>query len=133
MEDGTGSMEVRQWIDQTETASDAQKRRELVPDMYVRVNGRLNNFGNKISCVAFQIRPITDFNEITYHFLETIHVHLSLTKPAAVRHMAENILLDRVLTLFLFLFFYRAPRVRVVARACISIKETKAPAFTLRS
>jgi len=32
--------------------------------------------------VAFLIRPVTDFNEVTYHMLEAIHCHISSTKSA---------------------------------------------------
>lgn len=50
-------------------------------DTYVRVNGKLNSFNNRITFMAHQIRPITDFNEISYHFLETIRTHLTFTRP----------------------------------------------------
>lgn len=54
------------------------------PDTYVRVNGRINSFSNRVSVVGHSIRPITDFNEITYHLLDTIHTHLTFAKPSAV-------------------------------------------------
>lgn len=57
----------------------------ISPDMYVRIYGRLNNFNNRINCVAFSIRPVTDFNEISYHFLDAIHTHLTFTKASPVR------------------------------------------------
>ncbi|KAF7729440.1 replication factor A protein 2 [Apophysomyces ossiformis] len=83
MEDGTGLIEVRRWVEQNETAEETQQRRELVPDLYVRVYGRLNNFNNRISCVAFAIRPITDYNEISYHFLDAIYTHVTFTRPSS--------------------------------------------------
>ncbi|KAG0165234.1 replication factor A protein 2 [Apophysomyces sp. BC1034] len=83
MEDGTGVIEVRRWVESNETAEETQRRRELVADLYVRVYGRLNNFNNRISCIAFAIRPITDFNEISFHFLDAIHTHVSLTKTGS--------------------------------------------------
>jgi hypothetical protein len=48
--------------------------------MYVRVVGHLRSFANKRSVVAFRIQPITDSNEITYHYLETLYVHLGNTR-----------------------------------------------------
>lgn len=50
-------------------------------DTYVRVNGRLNAFGNRVTVVSHAIRRITDFNEITFHYLDAIHTHLTLVKP----------------------------------------------------
>lgn len=50
-------------------------------DTYVRVSGKMNSFNNRITFMAHQIRPITDFNEISYHFLETIRSHLAFTRP----------------------------------------------------
>lgn len=84
IEDGTGALEVKRWIDQAETAENAAERRELQTDMYVRVFGRPNQFNGKISVVSYRIVPITDFNEISYHFLDAIRTHLRLTKGSPV-------------------------------------------------
>lgn len=32
-------------------------------------------------------RPVTDFNQITLHFLECIHVHLDNTRPKVMAHL----------------------------------------------
>jgi len=40
----------------------------------------LKNFSERRYVLAFSIRPIQDFNEITHHFLETIFAHLYNTK-----------------------------------------------------
>lgn len=32
--------------------------------------------------MAHKMRPITDFNEISYHFLEAIRTHLTFTRPS---------------------------------------------------
>jgi replication factor A2 len=53
-------------------------------DTYVRVNGRLNTYSNRTTVVAHSIRPITDFNEITYHLLDAIQTHLLFAKPSQV-------------------------------------------------
>ncbi|KAI8145652.1 hypothetical protein BJV82DRAFT_601752 [Fennellomyces sp. T-0311] len=83
IEDGTGIIEVRLWLDQSETAEDAEKRRVLTEDTYVRVFGRLNSFGNKTSVIAFRIRPITEFNEINYHFIEATLAHVTFTSKSS--------------------------------------------------
>lgn len=49
-------------------------------DQYVRIVGRINSFNDRINVMAFSIRPITDFNEITYHLLDTIYNHLNFSK-----------------------------------------------------
>ncbi|OBZ81776.1 Replication factor A protein 2 [Choanephora cucurbitarum] len=82
IEDGTGAIDVRKWVDQNETPEDADARRELTVDTYVRVNGRLNHFSNRTTVVAHTVRPIIDFNETTYHFLDAIRTHLLFTKDS---------------------------------------------------
>jgi len=73
VEDGTGSIEVRIWLDAEEHSDN---RPQFRPGNYVRVIGNLRSFMNKKSIIAFRLLPITDFNEITYHFIEVIYVHL---------------------------------------------------------
>ena len=90
LDDGTGSLEARQWVD-----SDAEEStsgieyvyciccflqclmisctREL---RYVKVNGTLKSFGKKRYINATQIRHITDPHEIYFHILESIYVTL---------------------------------------------------------
>ncbi|KAI8091146.1 uncharacterized protein B0P05DRAFT_529009 [Gilbertella persicaria] len=82
IEDGTGAVDVRKWIEQNETPEEADARRELMVDTYVHVNGRLNSFSNRTTVVAHAIRPITDYNEITFHFLDAIRAHLIFSKPS---------------------------------------------------
>ena len=40
----------------------------------------MKSFQDNRSVVAFSLMPVTDFNEITYHMLDTIYSHLALTK-----------------------------------------------------
>lgn len=56
-------------------------------DTYVRVNGRINSFSSRVSVVGHFIRPIVDFDEITYHLLDTIHTHMKFAKPTSVSDM----------------------------------------------
>ena len=46
---------------------------------YVRVCGTVRSFGGKKSVVAFKMVPVLDMNELTYHLLEVIHSHASLS------------------------------------------------------
>jgi hypothetical protein len=53
---------------------------------YVRVIGNMRSFIDARSVLAFRVMPITDYNEVTYHFLDVIHVHLAVLKGELVRH-----------------------------------------------
>ncbi|KAI8645892.1 hypothetical protein BD408DRAFT_411222 [Parasitella parasitica] len=90
IEDGTGAIDVRKWIEPSETPEEADARRTLLVDTYVRVNGRLNSYNNRISVVAHSMRPVTDFNEINYHFLDAIQTHFLFVKPGSSAHFRRN-------------------------------------------
>ncbi|KAL1917759.1 uncharacterized protein VTP21DRAFT_3593 [Calcarisporiella thermophila] len=77
VEDGTGSIDVRKWIDNEETE---EVDTELRTGVYVRVIGNLNRFGNKQHLGVYHMEPIRDFNEVTFHMLECIATHLYFTK-----------------------------------------------------
>lgn len=79
LDDGTGIMEVKVWID-AEAYENPDKKPEPVEQAYVRVWGRLKQFNNKRHVGATIVRPIQDFNEIQYHLLEATVVHLHFTK-----------------------------------------------------
>jgi hypothetical protein len=59
----------------------------------VRVIGHLRSFMSKRNVMAFRIIPITDFNELTMHFLEVIHAHLYNTRGPAVRILQRRLCL----------------------------------------
>jgi len=78
LDDGTGMIDVKQWID-----SDAPvETRKPTPKegQYIRVYGRLKSFNSKRHVGAHVVRPIEDFNEISMHLLEATYVHLFFTK-----------------------------------------------------
>jgi len=81
VDDGTGVVEVRYWLDDD---GDMDNSSAVIGEgTYVRVYGHMRNFQGKKNVVAFTVRPVTDYNEITYHLLETIFVHLHRTKGQA--------------------------------------------------
>ena len=49
---------------------------------YVRVVGKIRNFQGSKQVVAFDVRPVKDFNEITYHLINSVQVHLQHTTQA---------------------------------------------------
>ncbi|KAL6899553.1 hypothetical protein ACP4OV_006211 [Aristida adscensionis] len=64
LDDGTGRIDVNRWNGN-----------------YVIVNGGLKGFQGKRHVVAYSVRRVKNFNDITHHFLHCIHVHLELTRP----------------------------------------------------
>lgn len=79
LDDGTGVIDVKKWID----AEKPDSIQDFAPGTYVRVFGRLQSFNNKRQVGAHYIRPIEDYNEVSYHLLEATYVHLALTKGPA--------------------------------------------------
>lgn len=57
-----------------------QRRAELREGIYVRVFGSLRIYNSECQIISFSTRPITDFNEVTYHMTQVIFQHLHLTK-----------------------------------------------------
>jgi hypothetical protein len=52
------------------------------PGVYVRLVAYLQIFADAIQLNAVRMVPLEDFNEITYHNLEAIYIHLLHTKGA---------------------------------------------------
>ncbi|KAF2999070.1 replication factor A protein 2 [Neopestalotiopsis sp. 37M] len=77
IDDGTGIIEVKQWLDADKKDKTSHELME-----YVRVYGRLKSFNNKRHVGAHAVRACTDYNEVSYHLLEATYVHLSFTKGA---------------------------------------------------
>lgn len=75
LDDGTGRIDVRIWLD---SQNDVQARKKAAwrEGIYVCIVGRLVSFNERRSVVAFHIKPVTDFNQVTHHFLQAIYVHL---------------------------------------------------------
>ncbi|KAI9031596.1 hypothetical protein CLU79DRAFT_715263 [Phycomyces nitens] len=82
VEDGTGAIDVVFWGNQGDTEEVLAKRREMTVNTYVRIWGRPHSFGKHTNCSAFTVRPIVDFNDISYHFIECVHTHLTFTKDS---------------------------------------------------
>ncbi|RMZ88984.1 hypothetical protein DV736_g3775, partial [Chaetothyriales sp. CBS 134916] len=100
VDDGTGIVDVKQWIDseagdydndddsnagdmeidsgdvkrqaqaEAEKTKAGRKKKEIKEDDYVRVWGRLKDFNGKRHVGSHVIRLVSDYNEINYHLLE---------------------------------------------------------------
>ncbi|MCJ1399728.1 replication factor A protein 2 [Xylographa trunciseda] len=86
LDDGTGSIEVKQWIDSDAPKYDEHgdpvrsEKAELKVGEWARCWGRLKAFNNRRHVGAHVIRPVQDKNEINYHLLEATFAHLYFTR-----------------------------------------------------
>lgn len=80
--DGTGYIDVRQWLDSSDDESG--KTEGIEQDKYVSVIGSMKIFGGKRHISAQSIRPIEDFNEVYHHLLKALEVSLLMRNPGAV-------------------------------------------------
>ncbi|TGZ83158.1 replication protein A, subunit RPA32 [Ascodesmis nigricans] len=78
VDDGTGKCDVKQWKD-LEEGGDNNTAQSLM-GQYVRVIGHLKTHNNKRHISAFAILPVKDYNEVQYHLLEAVYIHLYLTR-----------------------------------------------------
>lgn len=84
LDDGTGTVEVKQWID-ADAASDisdptSPSKPKLVVNEWARVWGRLKAFNDRRHVGAHVIRPIENKMDIMYHLLEATYVHLYFSR-----------------------------------------------------
>jgi len=82
IDDGTGKIDVRHWVEIDDNNYLQEQHNRLTDGAYVRVIGHLRAFHKKRNIMAFRIHPLEDMNELTFHLLEVIHVHLFNTKGA---------------------------------------------------
>ncbi|KAF2189496.1 replication protein A, subunit RPA32 [Zopfia rhizophila CBS 207.26] len=80
VDDGTGSIEVKLWVDTDAAEQPNSNKPKLVENAYCRVWGKLKSYNNKKHVGAHIIRPVEDYNEISYHLLEATAVHLYFTR-----------------------------------------------------
>jgi replication factor A2 len=77
IEDGTGSLDVRRWIDENNsTAGEETAKFNLLKDKYVIVTGALRDFNQKKNVQHATVSEVTDHNQIIYHNLSAINVHI---------------------------------------------------------
>jgi replication factor A2 len=80
LDDGTGSIEVKQWVDTDTADQNNPVKAKLVEGAYCRAWGKLKSFNDRRSVGATIIRPVEDMNEVSYHLLEATAVHLYFTR-----------------------------------------------------
>jgi replication factor A2 len=80
LDDGTGSIEVKQWVDSDAVDQPNPEKAKLVEGAYCRAWGKLKSFHDRKTVGAQIIRPVEDMNEVSYHLLEATAVHLYFTR-----------------------------------------------------
>ncbi|AQK72913.1 Replication protein A 32 kDa subunit A [Zea mays] len=91
LDDGTGKIDVNRWENE---ASDAKEMADANNENYVIVIGGLKGFQGKRHVVAYAVRRVTNFNEITCHFLHCIQVHMELTGLKVDGNYISNLVLS---------------------------------------
>ncbi|KAF9920910.1 replication factor A protein 2 [Linnemannia zychae] len=77
IEDGTGVTEAKKYPSDYD---DTEELNSIIEGTYVRIVGAIKNFNQKQYIQAHSIRLISNMNEITYHNLEVLCVHVSATR-----------------------------------------------------
>ncbi|KAM0834701.1 hypothetical protein ACQ4PT_063414 [Festuca glaucescens] len=102
LDDGTGMIEMKRWDNET---FDTEEMKLVKDGDYVIVIGGLKDFQGKRQVTAFSVRLVTNYNDITHHFLHCIYVHLDLARPkpptsSASGNTAGKELSDLVMSVF---------------------------------
>ncbi|XWS60809.1 hypothetical protein CRYUN_Cryun07bG0069300 [Craigia yunnanensis] len=77
VDDGTGWVECTKWIHEH---VDSIEENAISIGMYVRVYGQLKSIQSRRTLHTISFRPVIDFNEIAYHFIECIYTYMYNTK-----------------------------------------------------
>eukprot|EP00873_Tetraselmis_striata_P009563 jgi/Tetstr1/429827/TSEL_019694.t1 len=80
LDDGSGTLDVRYWVDSDDSELMQQNKAQWRVDAHVRIHGHVRSFNGERQVVAYSIRTITDFNEVTYHYLQAIFQHEHITR-----------------------------------------------------
>ena len=75
IEDGTGIIDAKEWVNDKDGASAAARREKIVSNVYVRAFGMIRTFNGTTSLQCYHISMLADVNEMTSHYLETILTH----------------------------------------------------------
>ncbi|XP_071718908.1 replication protein A 32 kDa subunit A-like [Rutidosis leptorrhynchoides] len=89
--DGTGNLECKTWLNEP---FDKLQIEAISEGIYVHVDGHLKSFNGERHIDVFSVRPVTNFDEITFHFIACIHNHVRTTKDQKKqgndRNVSEN-------------------------------------------
>ncbi|GKY94133.1 hypothetical protein MPSEU_000379400 [Mayamaea pseudoterrestris] len=74
IEDGTGLIDSKQWIDDSDSTGLAEIRKQtLRENVYLKIVGTVRDYDGKKTIVADSIRPLSTGNEIAHHMLSVVY------------------------------------------------------------
>ena len=74
LEDGTGLIEVKQWLDDNDPTIVGDLRKEtLKENSYVKVVGQIKDYDGKKLLVANSVRAVSTGNELSHHMLQVVY------------------------------------------------------------
>lgn len=76
--DGTGILECKSFIEKEGLG--AAKYADCVEQALVKVHGNIRIYEGNKSLMIYHMSVVTDWNELTHHLLESIHIHLRNTQ-----------------------------------------------------
>ena len=84
LDDGSGRTDGRYWSHAEDTEAGHNEAHSWQAGVYVRIVGNIRRFKTSTtnSLVVLSVQPIIDHNEITFHMLEAISVHLENLRAA---------------------------------------------------
>lgn len=77
LDDGTGRIGCKRWVNE---AFDKRQMENIENGMYVQLVGHLRTFKGNTEILAFSVRPVSNFDEVTLHFVECIYQHIQNNK-----------------------------------------------------
>jgi hypothetical protein len=77
VDDGSAQIDVKMWLDSADPNQFLlQKSEDWQPGVYVKVVGAIRLFNGKKSITGHNIMPLVDLNQLVYHQLDAIFVHV---------------------------------------------------------
>lgn len=76
--DFTGSLSMKFWLDGDEKPYKVTERLAWKTGTFIRAHGSIQSISGINTLIAVGIRPLEDFNELTFHRLEVIQVRFDL-------------------------------------------------------
>ncbi|KAI3953087.1 hypothetical protein MKW98_020282 [Papaver atlanticum] len=70
LDDKTGRMDCHRWVNDY---IDSKEMAEIRNGTFAEIQGHLKGFQGKKHLEAFSVRPVTDIDQVAYHFMECMH------------------------------------------------------------
>ena len=94
--DGTGMIEAKLWNEKdTGVSPMAARLASCQTNSFVRIVGALRDFENRKHVLIYDVRPLSDWNELTHHLFQIMFVHQQNTRgplpgTQASKHVGVN-------------------------------------------